>query len=225
MGAPNGGATMFASAAVTAACLLIGGVAASAPQPAPHQSASGQEAFDDLYQRGQRANAAIKTLTAHFTETTSSSLLTRPLVAHGTLAVERPSRVVLHYTDPELRAVLIDADRMTMSWPGRHIEQVTDIGAAQGRVQKYFVNGSAADLRRQFDIQTHDAPGKVQVTMVPKRKQIRETLTRLDLWVDRSSLLLTAMQMTFANGDTKLMTFENVVPNAAIGPGTFALGR
>ena len=41
--------------------------------------------------------------------------------------------------------------------------QVTDIGTAQGRVQKYFVNGTAAELRGQFDIDDHgtasDRPG------------------------------------------------------------------
>jgi outer membrane lipoprotein-sorting protein len=203
-------------------------LASSAPQKAPRQTASDHESFDDLYQRGQRANAGIKTLTARFTETSTSSLLTRPLVAHGTLAVERPSRVVMRYTEPETRTVLIDGNRMIMSWPGRNIRQVTDIGAAQGRVQKYFVNGSAAELRGQFDIQEQDSsdrPGTFHVTMVPKRKQIREALSVLDLWVDRSSLLLTAMRMTFANGDTKLMGFEEVVPNAPIEPGAFTIDR
>ncbi len=219
---------MVASATMIALC-LAGAGAASAPQSAARPSTSSSAAlFDDLYQRGQRANAAMKTLTARFTETTTSSLLTRPLTAHGTLAVERPSHVVLHYTDPEWRVVLIDATRMTMSWPGRNITQVTDIGAAQGRIQKYFVNGTAGDLRRQFDIEAREAgngdrPGTYVVTMVPKRKQIREALVRLDLWVDRSSLLLAAMRMTFASGDTKTMAFEDVVPNATIDPGTFAI--
>ena len=75
------------------------------------------DAFDELYARGQKANAAMKTLTARFTETTTSSLLTKPLVARGRLAVERPSRVVLRYTDPDSRVVLIDGNQMTMSWP------------------------------------------------------------------------------------------------------------
>jgi len=187
-----------------------------------------RDAFDELYQRGQRANAAMTTLTARFTETTTSSLLTRPLVAHGRLAVERPSRVVLRYTDPEARVVLIDGNRMTLTWPSRKLRQETDIGSAQGRVQKYFVNGTAADLRRQFDIDGHDAsdrPNTHYVTMVPKRKQIREGLARLDVWVDNSSLLMDAMKMTFANGDTKMMTFEDVVKNAAIEPGTFSAER
>jgi tRNA splicing endonuclease len=63
------------------------------------------------------------------------------------------------------------------------------------------------------------------VTMVPKRKQIREALARLDLWVLRSTLLLDAMRMTFANGDTKMMSFDEVVPNAALEPGTFSIER
>ena len=39
----------------------------------------------------------------------------------------------------------------------------------------------------------------------------------------RSTLLLDAMRMTFANGDTKMMTFDDVVPNAALEPGTFSI--
>ena len=106
--------------------------------------------------------------------------------------------------------------------------QTTDIGTAQGRVQKYFVNGAAAELRGEFDIEEHDGserPGTYHVTMVPKRKQIREALARLDLWVDRSTLLLDAMRMTFANGDTKMMAFDDVVPNAALEPAFRSSGR
>jgi len=186
------------------------------------------DTFDELYARGQKANAAIKTLTARFTETTTSSLLTRPMIARGRLAVERPSRVVMRYTDPDARVVLIDGNRMTMSWPGKNLTQVTDIAAAQGRVQKYFVNGTAADLRGQFEIDDHssagDRPELYFVTMVPKRKQIRAALAQLDLRVNRSSLLLHSMKMTFANGDTKTMIFEDVVPNAPLEPGSFSIG-
>jgi outer membrane lipoprotein-sorting protein len=184
--------------------------------------------FDELYTRGKKANDAMKTLTARFTETTTSSLLTKPLIARGRVAVERPSRVVLRYTDPDVRTVLIDGNKMTMVWPSRNLRQVTDIGTAQGRVQKYFINGTADDLRGQFDIEDHgtgERPNTYYVTMVPKRKQIRENLVKLDLWIDRTSLLLDTMKMTFANGDSKTMAFEDVVPNAPIAPGTFVVER
>jgi outer membrane lipoprotein-sorting protein len=61
--------------------------------------------------------------------------------------------------------------------------------------------------------------------MTPKRRQIREALTKLDLWVDRESLLLSTMRMTFASGDTKTMMFEDVVANAPLPPGAFERPR
>jgi outer membrane lipoprotein-sorting protein len=210
---------------------VIAGLSFLAPPRVAAQKTSAArqpDGFDELYTRGKNVNAAMKTLTARFTETTTSSLLTKPLVARGRVAVERPARVVLRYSEPDFHVVLIDGDKMTMAWPGQSLKRVTDIGTAQGRVQKYFINGTADDLRRQFDIEDHgpgDRPGAYYVTMVPKRKQIRENLVRLDLWVDRTSLLLDILKMTFANGDTKTMAFENVTPNVPIEPGTFSLER
>ena len=212
------------AAAAAVCCALAAPRAAAQKKPTVHE----HDVFDELYTRGKKANEAMKTLTARFTETTTSSLLTKPMIARGRVAVERPSRVVLRYTEPDVRVVLIDGSRMTMSWPSRSLKQTTDIGTAQARVQKYFVNGTADDLRGQFIIEDHgttDKPGTYYVTMVPKRKQIKENLARLDLWIDRTSLLLDTMKMTFTNGDTKTLAFEDVTPNALIEPGTFSLER
>ncbi len=214
---------MLATLAAVAACCVVLGTDTAAQKEAPRAP----DVFDELYTRGKKANDAMKTLTARFTETTTSSLLTKPMIARGRVAVERPSRVVLRYTEPDVRIVLIDGSRMTMSWPSRNVRQVTDISAAQGRVQKYFINGTVEDIRGQFVIEDHgtDKPGTLYVTMVPKRKQIKENLAKLDLWIDQTSLLLDTMKMTFTNGDTKTMAFEDVVPNAPIEPGTFSLER
>jgi len=218
MSVPAGRRALHAVAAVAAASVLSAALASAPP-----------DAFDELYAKGKKVNDSMKTLTARFTETTTSTLLTRPLVARGRVAVERPARVVLRYTEPDARTVLIDGNRMTVVWPSRNVRQVTDIGTTQGRIQKYFVNGTAADLRHEFQIEDRppggERPNDYYVSMVPKRKQIHETLARLDLWVDRSSLLLDVMKMTFANGDTKTMAFEEVVRNAPLEPGTFAIDR
>lgn len=167
----------------------------------------------------------MRTLTARFTETTTSALLVRPLTARGTLAVERPQRVILRYTEPDTRVIVIDGDMLTTTWPTR---QVLNVGTTMGRVRKQFINGSAADLRHEFEIadsQAGDVAGTYFVSMTPKRKQIRETLARLDLWVDRGSWLLKSMRMVFANGETKTMTFEDVLANATLAEGAFNPGN
>src|SRR4051812_6934319 len=87
--------------------LIVVTVSASAQRSAPASNRAATPSFDRLYDEGQQRNAAMKTLTARFTETTTSALLVRPLVAHGMLAVERPSRVALRYSDPDARVILI----------------------------------------------------------------------------------------------------------------------
>ena len=186
-----------------------------------------RDLFDELHARGQKQNAGLKTLTASFVETSTSPLLTRPVIARGTAIVERPGRVALRYTDPDARVVLIDGDRMTMFWPAASIRSVKDVGASQRRIQKYFVDSSPDELRSHFQVSAREAddpPGTFLITMVPKRKQILEGMTRLELWLDRTSLLLSSMRMTFPGGDTKLMTFTDVKPNAPIDPAWFTIG-
>jgi len=184
--------------------------------------------FDDIYRRSLQLNAELKTLTAGFTETTTSEMLTRPLLATGTIAVERPSRVVLHYQQPEQRDVLIEGDRLTVSWPARHIHEVTNIATTNRRIQRYFIDASPDRLHDNFTIAIRpggDRRHTYQLTMVPKRKQIREGVTNLDLWIDDTSLLLAAMKMTFPNGDTKLMELDKVVTNQPIDPAVFSAAK
>ena len=116
---------------------------------------------------------------------------------------------------------------MTMSWPSRNIRQTIDIGAAQRRVQKYFVDGigrrAAAAVRHRRRDDGDDTPGHLprddgaEAEADPRGAGAGSSSGSI-----ATSLLLDAMRMTFANGDTKLMTFEDVVPNAPLAAGTFA---
>ena len=184
--------------------------------------------FDQLYAQGQAANKGLRTLTAHFVETTSNALLRadRPIVARGLLFVERPSRVTLQYTDPPDQRIVIDGRWMTTS--ARGVSRKLDIGASQDRVQKYFVQSDAGELRRVFEIELRDRsarPGTREVVMLPKRKPIKEALSKLELWVGDDNGLLKAMRMTFANGDVKLMEFEHVTTNSTIDPAVFTVPK
>lgn len=215
-----------AGVALFAAWLLIFAPEIDAGQKTAGARAGSGPTFDELYGRGRKLNANLTTLTARFTETTTSAVLARPLVERGLLYVQRPSRrVAMHYTDPPDRVVVIDGDRMITSWPSKKILDRRDVGAAQKRVQKYFENGDAAELRRVFDVtllERSGRPGTREMTLVPKRKQIREALAGLNLWVEEQSGLLNAMRMTFSNGDTKLMEFADVVTNATVDATVFS---
>ena len=66
------------------------------------------------------------------------------------------------------------------------------MSSSQNRIQKYLATRLAEELRRQFNIERRDPgerPGTYEFVLTPKRNQIRDTLTRLDLWVEPSSFL------------------------------------
>ena len=136
--------------------------------------------------------------------------------------------MILRYTDPEARVVLIDGNKMTMTWPSRNLNQAIDIAATQGRIQKYFVNGSAGDLRRQFDIDDRP-PGDGR----PKSNTCRRSRSASRLpkgypprTVGRPHVEpVETMKMTFPNGDSKTMAFEDVVPNPPLDASTFNIDR
>ncbi len=194
------------AASIGLACLLQSG------------TTTARDLFDEIYERGRPLEENLKTIRASFVEETTSSLLTKPLVAEGTLLVVRPSDVTLNYTKPERKTLKLDAGRLLFEWPDRQLRESRDIKEQQARVQRYFMNKTPAELRSHFTIAaTADAarPDTWRVDMVPKRKQIKQGLARLELWVRQDTSMLTAMRMTFAGGETKTMTFSNVVVNQA----------
>src|SRR5262249_25954363 len=118
------------------------GIAAAGLAAAPTSTAAAPIAadlFDDIYAKSQPIDATIKTIDAGFTETTTSPLLVKPLVAEGTLHGVRPLDVEMAYTKPERKNVTIKGGQLLFTWPDRKLKDERDISQALGRIQKYFV--------------------------------------------------------------------------------------
>ena len=94
------------------------------------------------------------------------------------------------------------------------------------RAERFFVATSPAELRKHFTIVAVDAadrPGTWQVTFTPKRAQMREGVSRVQVWIDKTSLVLHALKMEYPGGDTRLMEFSDVRINPPVDAGAFAV--
>lgn len=211
----RGSTTLLASTCLL--WLVAGSIIASQPPPS-------NDLFNRIYHRTAAKRESIHSIRARFTDTTVSSLLERPLVAHGTMTAAPPGRVVMTYADPERRTIVVDGKSLVIFSPDRHERETIDISRIQKRIDQYFTQASPEQLQAMFDIRAQaDATvrGADRIDMVPKRRQIKEGLERLELWIDRDSLLLTQMQMTFPGGDTKTITLEDIAVNVPISDDTF----
>jgi outer membrane lipoprotein-sorting protein len=190
------------------------------------QPPASKDLFDRIYQRAVARRESIHSIRARFTETTVSSLLEKPIVAHGTMIAAPPGHVLMTYADPERRTIALDGKSLMIVWPDRHERETIDISQMQKRIDRYFTQANPEQLEAMFDIRVQaDAVlhGADRIDMSPRRKPIKEGLERLELWIDRESLLLTQMRMTFPGGDSKTITLEDIAVNVPISEDTFRI--
>ena len=86
----------------------------------------------------------------------------------------------------------------------------------QRRVQKYFVDVSPKQLRDSFAVtltSERSMGDAYRLDLVPKRKQISEGVTRIQIWIDRGSLMMTKMALSFAGGDAKTLELRDIKIN------------
>ena len=198
--------------------LLCMAALAAAPQPA--------DPLDALFARGKVMQATLHSISASFTETTVSSLLRDPLVARGTVVAAVPLRMLMTYTTPEVRYVLMDQTRIVTVVPSRRERDELNIADMQRRIQRYFVEASPKELRQSFDISLAPdpaLPGADLMDMRPRRKQIKEGLARLRLWIDRTSLVMSKLRMDYADGDSRTIELSDIKINPPVDDRTFAI--
>ena len=192
------------------------------------QRSPADDSFDRLFAETLAKRETIRSIRARFTEMTTSSLLVRPIVAHGTVVAAPPARVLMTYTEPERRFVSIDEKSLIVVWPDRGQRERIDISQTQKRIDRYFAQASLKDLRAMFDITARLDPAIAnsdRVEMRPRRKQIKEGLERLDLWIDRDTRLLVQMEMGFPGGDKKTIRLDDTAVNVPVTDRTFEIPR
>jgi len=188
-----------------------------------HSTVAG-DLFSQIYRRGVVKQRSLQSIRARFTETTVSSLLIKPIVAHGTVVAASPARVRMTYTDPMPKTIAMDGQSLTVLWPDRGEQERIDITAIQKRIDQYFTHASIDDLRGMFEITAepdHAIQHADRVEMKPKRKQIKQGLERLELWIDRDSEMLVQMRLTFPGGDQKTIALEDLAINVPVSDDTF----
>jgi outer membrane lipoprotein-sorting protein len=175
--------------------------------------------FADLFQRSLAARQSMHSIGARFTETTTTSLMEKPIVSHGTIVAAPPARVLMTYTEPARRIVLIDGRSLTAYWPDRGEREQLDISQTLKRIDQYFTHASLDQLRSMFQIAVDRDPAwphADHIVMIPLRKQIKEGLARLDLWVNADTVMLEQLRMAFADGDSTAVHLEDVHVNVPV---------
>jgi outer membrane lipoprotein-sorting protein len=181
-------------------------------------AAAGADAFLDDWLRVQ---TSLRSWSADFSQTRQLKTLKQPLVSQGrvwfsapiffrwelgnppqTIAVRQPEQLLVIY--PRLRRAERYPIEGTAAGPWKDALALLEAGFPQSR----------AELLDRFQITAqNETAARVSLTMAPRAAAARRMMPRIQLEIDRASLLLVATEIEFADGSIMRNDFTNIIVN------------
>lgn len=133
--------------------------------------------------------------------------------------------------EPDHKFVLYKDGKLQMYQP--KIEQVTNFATGNNRteVESYLVlgfGGSGQDLLKAFDVsyvgeESIDNVATAKLQLVPKSEKVRNTFSKILLWIDLSRGISVRQQFMAPQGDYRLARYSSIRVNEKIPNDVFRL--
>jgi len=170
----------------------------------------------------EQAQQQVRSLSAHFVQTKTLTLLEEPIRATGIFAFQRPDRVLWKIDDPpfELR---VDGAQVQLPSADRHAMRSMPPGLESLlRGISAMFTGDIEAASRRFDIEASPRDEGIVVGMRPKEKADRQLIQNIRLTFVPPQLELRRIELEEAVGDRLEIVFRDTHRNDATAAAAFA---
>jgi len=184
--------------------------------------------LDEVLQRFDAVQRTMRTLSAQFTETTTSELLKEPMVSRGRFYMTKPDSVMWEYTSPESMQFVIAKDEYVGYFPSRKQAERRNIQRWRDQIFRFFGLGQMSEeLMKFYDIRLEDAGPEMKGTYLlvldPKKRRVKKRMESVVFWVDDSSFLPVQVEYRGASGNTRVIQFQKIQLNPDLSAGLYNL--
>ncbi len=168
------------------------------------------------------------TLVASFTERKELKLLAKPIVSRGAFYYNRPNQVRWEYLEPDSKVFVITESMYLAYYPAlKRAEEVPIKKFVGKRLFRFLgVGQSIGDLRKYYDFQLEpksDISDTYLLRLIPRKKSLRDHVAEMKIWVDRSSFLPRQLEYLEADGDSTLLSFQDMKVNVQVSVDRFRI--
>jgi outer membrane lipoprotein-sorting protein len=207
-------------------CMLAG-----IPQP---RAVSAQDnarwTTDTVLDRMDKAASDFRSLTADIEQMKYTAVVKDTSTESGQIFVRRDQKMRLDITKPDPKTILRTGDSLFIYTPKINRVEEYNLGKHRDIVDQYMRLGfgtRSQDLRRSYDInlaqeEEIDNRKTFVLELTPKSQEIRNQITKIQMWVDQSSWL--PLQQKFfeaGGGDYFLVKYSNMMKNLKISDAKF----
>jgi outer membrane lipoprotein-sorting protein len=148
----------------------------------------------------------------------------------GRILVRRDGKMRIDLTQPDPRTILRDGDSLYIYTPKIHRVEEYDLGKKKSLVDQFLLLGfgtSGSELKKGYLVtlegeETLDGEKVVLLELTPKSDEVRNQLSKIELWIDQSTWL-PAQQKFYetGSGDYFTVRYKNIARNVKIADSQF----
>ena len=200
---------------------------ANARRSLPPQVAGGLE---NILKQLDTQAADFRSLTADLERTKVTVVVNDKSTESGKISVRRDDKMRIELTQPDPRTILRDGDDFYIYNPKIHRVEEYNLGKKKSLVDQFLLLGfgtPGSELKKSYSItlqgeETLDNRKVVLLELLPKSDDVRNQLSKIQLWFDESTWL-PAQQKFYetGSGDYFIIQYKNIARNVRIADSEF----
>ncbi len=214
-----------------AAFLMAGLIAVVSLMAVPTaRAAQGARSLEEVVKQLDREATEFQSLTADVERTKVTVVVNDHSTESGQMEVRRDNKMRIDLTTPDPRTILRDGDHLYVFNPKINRVEEYDLSKHRALVDQFLLLGfgtSGESLKASYAVmlqgeETLGTQKVVRLELVPKAPDVRNEISKIDLWIDEATWL-PAQQQFFetGSGDYFIIRYTNVSRNARLADSRF----
>lgn len=182
----------------------------------------------DVIGRINKAASGLKSMSCSFTQTKYLSLLSDRVVSEGKMNYKQPNKLRWEYTIPYQYLFIFNGTKVYVGNKSR--KDVIDTNTNKvfkevARIMMSTVTGTALSNSSDFSIDVADGNTLWQITLVPKRKEMKKMFSKIVLLFNKSNLMIAEINIYENNNDRTNIKLKNIKTNGVVNETLFAIPK
>lgn len=175
-----------------------------------------------------RKNAQLNTLTAHFVQTKTMTVLKKPSVIKGVMYLKQNNKFRWEYSNNPKFIFAQNGDKI-YTQSGDNIQIIKDNSAKLyeeiSKLVQQSIHGNILENTKDFSSTYEQNNRFIKIILTPKQRSVKKFISTITLFIDKQTMLASKFIMLEPNGDSTMIEFENIKTNTPIDDQLFILKK
>lgn len=193
-----------------------------------HAAALTDRQKQEIITKINKSASGIKTMSCTFVQTKYLSLLSDKMVSQGKMVYRQPDKLRWEYTSPYKYLFIFNGTKVYVGNKSR--KDVIDTNTNKifkevARIMMNTVTGKALSNSAEFTIGVDENAANYQITLVPKKKELKQMFTKIVLTFTKSNTMIAEVNIYEKNGDRTNIKLNGIIKNSTVNESSFAIPK